>query len=103
MAEAAVVLAEGVDLKLAGGKIVPVGDADNGMGMEDLELHQSNVFLAVLLELGTWIGVGSMVLGGVVPYIPQYRTIRKTRDAEGFSTFVCLVLLAANILRIQFW
>ncbi|XP_021571122.1 PQ-loop repeat-containing protein 1 isoform X3 [Carlito syrichta] len=44
-----------------------------------------------------------MVFGGVVPYIPQYRDIRRTQNAEGFSTYVCLVLLVANILRILFW
>lgn len=59
--------------------------------------------LLLVEELFTWGAVGAMVLGGVVPYIPQYRKIRKTRDAEGFSTFVCLVLLIANILRILFW
>ena len=59
--------------------------------------------LKIATELFTWICVGSMVFGGVVPYIPQYRTISRTRDAEGFSTFVCLVLLVANMLRIMFW
>ena len=54
-------------------------------------------------ELFTWIAIGAMVFGGVVPYIPQYRKIRRLKDAEGFSTFVCLVLLVANILRILFW
>ena len=54
-------------------------------------------------ELVTWIAVCAMVFGGVVPYIPQYRKIRRLKDAEGFSTFVCLVLLVANILRILFW
>uniref|UniRef100_A0A8D0BLE4 Solute carrier family 66 member 2 n=1 Tax=Salvator merianae TaxID=96440 RepID=A0A8D0BLE4_SALMN len=45
----------------------------------------------------------AMVFGGVVPYIPQYRDIKRTQNAEGFSTYVCLVLLVANILRILFW
>ncbi|EHH58990.1 PQ-loop repeat-containing protein 1 [Macaca fascicularis] len=44
-----------------------------------------------------------MVFGGVVPYVPQYRDIRRTQNADGFSTYVCLVLLVANILRILFW
>jgi hypothetical protein len=57
----------------------------------------------IAVELVTWICVGAMVFGGVVPYIPQYRAIRKTKDSEGFSTFVCLVLLISNILRILFW
>ncbi|KFO12544.1 PQ-loop repeat-containing protein 1, partial [Balearica regulorum gibbericeps] len=50
-----------------------------------------------------WGAAGAMVFGGVVPYIPQYRDIRRTQNAEGFSTYVCLVLLVANILRILFW
>ncbi|CAI7999220.1 Solute carrier family 66 member 2, partial [Geodia barretti] len=53
--------------------------------------------------LVTWISVGAMVFGGIVPFIPQYRKIRRHRDAEGFSTYVCLVLLVANVLRILFW
>ncbi|XP_003741109.1 PQ-loop repeat-containing protein 1 [Galendromus occidentalis] len=44
-----------------------------------------------------------MMFGGVVPYIPQYREILRTKNADGFSTFVCLALLVANILRILFW
>ena len=59
--------------------------------------------VALAGQLVTWGCVGAMVLGGVVPYIPQYRAIARTRDAEGFSTFVCLVLLVANILRVLFW
>ena len=59
--------------------------------------------LVVGETLVTWVAMGAMVFGGVVPYIPQYRKIRRTRDAGGFSTYVCLVLLVANILRILFW
>ncbi|KAL4839345.1 hypothetical protein H8958_021319 [Nasalis larvatus] len=28
-----------------------------------------------------------MVFGGVVPYVPQYRDIRRTQNADGFSTY----------------
>ncbi|KAM8883857.1 solute carrier family 66 member 2 isoform 2-T2 [Synchiropus picturatus] len=55
-----------------------------------------------LNQLVAWVAGGAMVFGGVVPYIPQYRDIRRTQNAEGFSTYVCLVLLVANILRILF-
>ncbi|XP_072377092.1 solute carrier family 66 member 2 isoform X1 [Diabrotica undecimpunctata] len=58
------------------------------------------------LTVGTvvgWISAGAMIVGGVIPYIPQYRQIRKTKDAEGFSLLVCLALLVANTLRIMFW
>ncbi|CAL1298788.1 unnamed protein product [Larinioides sclopetarius] len=50
-----------------------------------------------------WFCSGAMIFGGVVPYIPQYREIKKTDNADGFSTYVCLVLLIANTLRIIFW
>lgn len=45
----------------------------------------------------------AMVIGGVVPYVPQYRQIKQTQDADGFSLLVCLTLLVANTLRILFW
>lgn len=51
----------------------------------------------------SWIASGAMIFGGAVPYIPQYRDIKKTDNADGFSTYVCLVLTVANILRIMFW
>uniref|UniRef100_A0A803YJV7 Solute carrier family 66 member 2 n=1 Tax=Meleagris gallopavo TaxID=9103 RepID=A0A803YJV7_MELGA len=54
-------------------------------------------------QLVSWGAAAAMVFGGVVPYVPQYRDIRRTQNAEGFSTYVCLVLLVANILRILFW
>ncbi|XP_054439776.1 solute carrier family 66 member 2 isoform X2 [Pteronotus mesoamericanus] len=59
--------------------------------------------LVPLHQLVSWGAAAAMVFGGVVPYIPQYRDIRRTQNAEGFSTYVCLVLLVANILRILFW
>ncbi|KAM9301960.1 solute carrier family 66 member 2-like [Gastrophryne carolinensis] len=51
----------------------------------------------------SWASSCVMVVGGVLPYVPQYRQIRRTGSAEGFSTRVCLVLLVANILRVFFW
>lgn len=53
--------------------------------------------------LVSWISSGAMIFGGAVPYIPQYRDIKKTDNADGFSTHVCLVLTVANILRVMFW
>ncbi|KAF0047591.1 hypothetical protein F2P81_001224 [Scophthalmus maximus] len=58
--------------------------------------------VAAVNQLVSWVAAGAMVFGGVVPYVPQYRDIRRTQNAEGFSTYVCLVLLVANILRILF-
>ncbi|KAA0710561.1 PQ-loop repeat-containing protein 1 [Triplophysa tibetana] len=56
----------------------------------------------VVHQLVSWVASFAIIFGGVVPYIPQYRDIRRTQNAEGFSTYVCLVLLVANILRILF-
>lgn len=50
-----------------------------------------------------WGSASAMMFGGVVPFIPQYADIKRSSNVEGFSTFVCLTLLVANILRIMFW
>ncbi|XP_072303842.1 solute carrier family 66 member 2 isoform X2 [Eucyclogobius newberryi] len=67
--------------------------------MEDELLGQ---IVSIFQTVVSWVAAGAMVFGGVVPYVPQYRDIRRTQNAEGFSTYVCLVLLVANILRILF-
>ncbi|XP_035220845.1 solute carrier family 66 member 2-like isoform X2 [Stegodyphus dumicola] len=70
----------------------------------DWTIDTSSVFEALNLKnLATWICSSAMIFGGVVPYIPQYREIWKTDNADGFSSYVCLVLLIANTLRIVFW
>lgn len=59
-----------------------------------------------LPTLYSWLGPissAAMVIGCVMPYVPQYITIYKNRITSGFSTFVCLTLLVSNILRIAFW
>jgi hypothetical protein len=56
-----------------------------------------------LMQIVSAVSSGFMIFGGVVPYIPQYRMISRSRNAQGFSTLVCLSLLVANILRILFW
>lgn len=63
-------------------------------------VEKLNMSLSEVLE-----GVASLLIifGGVVPYIPQYLEIRSSRNADGFSTYVCLTLLVANTLRILFW
>lgn len=58
---------------------------------------------ATMQSIGGHMAAAAMVVGGVVPYIPQYLQIRKTQDPEGFSLHVCLALLIANSLRILFW
>jgi hypothetical protein len=61
-----------------------------------------NVEVDIWMVVG-WISSVAMVVGGVMPYVPQYLEIRKTKNADGFSLYVCLTLLVANILRILFW
>ena len=45
----------------------------------------------------------AMIFGGVVPYIPQYLAIKSSGTTKGFSLYVCLALIVANLLRILFW
>lgn len=54
-------------------------------------------------DLANWVASGAIIFGGIIPYVPQYREIKKKEDAEGFSLYVCLTLLIANTLRILFW
>ncbi|XP_061631060.1 solute carrier family 66 member 2 isoform X3 [Phyllopteryx taeniolatus] len=51
----------------------------------------------------SWVASCLMVIGGALPYVPQYQEIQRSSNTDGFSTRVCLVLLIANILRIFFW
>eukprot|EP00074_Homo_sapiens_P101665 XP_016881491.1 PQ-loop repeat-containing protein 1 isoform X5 [Homo sapiens] len=67
-----------------------------------MEAEGLDWLLVPLHQLVSWGAAAAMVFGGVVPYVPQYRDIRRTQNADGFSTYVCLVLLVANILRILF-
>lgn len=70
----------------------------------DIASNMSSEYLmAQLSQIVSAIASGFMIFGGVVPYIPQYRMISRSRNATGFSTLVCLALLVANILRILFW
>ena len=77
-------------------------------GVESGSKIASQLAQSVTMEL-TWTNVigtfaaGAMVIGGIFPFIPQYRDIYRSQNAEGFSLFVCLTLLIANILRILFW
>lgn len=56
-----------------------------------------------ILAVLDWISSLAMIVGGVLPYVPQYFKVKKTQNADGFSLYVCLTLLIANILRILFW
>ncbi|XP_053985130.1 solute carrier family 66 member 2 [Hylaeus anthracinus] len=54
-------------------------------------------------DVANWVASGAIIFGGIIPYVPQYREIKKRDNAEGFSLYVCLALLIANTLRIFFW
>lgn len=56
-----------------------------------------------LESIAGWAASTAMIVGGIVPFIPQYWEIKKKEDTEGFSLYVCLALLIANTLRILFW
>lgn len=59
-----------------------------------------------LPTLLSWVGPMSsiaMIVGCVMPFVPQYLTIHKYNNSSGFSTYVCLTLLLSNILRVAFW
>ncbi|MBP5977785.1 hypothetical protein HW132_35055 [Brasilonema sp. CT11] len=45
----------------------------------------------------------AMTVAPVAGYIPQYQSIKKTKNSAGFSTFVSLILFISNILRLFFW
>lgn len=45
----------------------------------------------------------AVIIGCLLPYVPQYCTIYRNQSCSGFSTYVCLTQLIANILRIAFW
>jgi len=62
-----------------------------------------SIFGMSLQEFLSVIASCLIIFGGVVPYIPQYLDIMRSRKADGFSLFVCLTLLIANTLRILFW
>jgi solute carrier family 66, member 2 len=44
-----------------------------------------------------------MILGPNIGYLIQCFTMKRERNAEGFSPFICLILLIANIFRIFWW
>lgn len=44
-----------------------------------------------------------MATSPLVPYVAQYIEMSRNKTSEGFSTYVCLILLTANILRVFFW
>ena len=77
-------------------------EADGGWGSGSGDLDRVLIGMA-LIDLVTFVAESAIIFGGIVPFIPQYLIVRNTGSCHGFSTFVCLILLAANILRILVW
>jgi CBS domain containing-hemolysin-like protein len=75
----------------------PVKDADSSSEITWFTLNIS------FTSVTSFLASTGMIFGAVIPYIPQYLEIKKTQNSSGFSTYVCLTLIAANILRIIFW
>jgi hypothetical protein len=44
-----------------------------------------------------------MAVSPLFPYVAQYKEMHEAKSSGGFSTYVCLILLVANILRVFFW
>ncbi len=61
------------------------------------------VSVEMLGRVVVWVVQLFMVFGGILPYLPQYLTVYRSRDAHGFSTLVCFVIIMSQILRILFW
>eukprot|EP00095_Tigriopus_kingsejongensis_P003002 maker-scaffold170_size291898-snap-gene-0.13 protein:Tk03002 transcript:maker-scaffold170_size291898-snap-gene-0.13-mRNA-1 annotation:"pq-loop repeat-containing protein 1" len=78
---------------------IPHSDTSAAMAPNTLMGNFSGIFLTIV----SYVSQGAMVVGGVVPYIPQFMAIRENKSAKGFSLYVCLALLVANTLRILFW
>jgi len=71
---------------------------ESGGGANNMSMMEQ-----VIIQLVTFGCEVAIMLGGVVPYIPQYIQIKKKQTTQGFSLYVCLALLLANTLRIIFW
>lgn len=71
--------------------------------MDQNQIPISLVTEESLRQLVSAVSACFIMFGGVIPFLPQYRDIKATGNADGFSTYVCLTLLVANILRIFFW
>ncbi len=82
-----------------------IGAGANAAAQEDVltkHIEESST-MAVVYSIVTFGCEMAMIFGGVVPYIPQYLAIKKSKTTKGFSLYVCLALIVANILRILFW
>ena len=82
---------------------VPMQDISSMFSAAVRVVSQALMIVSDLRRASLSIYSRAFQFGGVVPYIPQYLIIKRSQNAEGFSNYVCLTLLIANILRIEFW
>lgn len=56
-----------------------------------------------LLDMSKGLLPFFVIFGGAIPYLPQYLEIKRLKNSDGLSPYVCLTLTIANLLRIGFW
>jgi len=79
----------------------PIRDGGDGRGTSHFDwLNDIDISFA---DVTSFLASTGMIFGAVLPYVPQYLEIKKTKNSSGFSTYVCLTLITANVLRIIFW
>jgi len=88
------------EIVMESGPMDPLAIDSNSGQVEAIALATSQSLFVRLVTLGCEV---AMMIGGVVPYVPQYIAIRSSGNTKGFSLYVCLALIVANILRILFW
>ncbi|CAG0914988.1 unnamed protein product [Notodromas monacha] len=80
-----------------------IPDASGLISLSRKELDSIMSVYASVLPMMTVILQLFMIFGAATVFLPQYFAIRKTKNADGFSIYVCLALIVAGILRITFW
>ena len=89
-----------------------IREVNDALGQPGDHISKLNDMNSYSDDQSTWAFVSSlvthgselaMIFGGVVPYIPQYLSIKRSGNTKGFSLYVCLALIVANTLRILFW
>ena len=62
-----------------------------------------NVTMAIVTLLSRWVANTFFLIGPVLMFVPQYKSIRESGSAKSFSTNVCFILLTAHLMRLFFW
>lgn len=92
------------ELVMESGPLDPLSIEQNGANGEAVaSMAMAAASQSLLVRMVTFGCEFAMMIGGVVPYVPQYIAIRSSGNTKGFSLYVCLALIVANILRILFW